>query len=286
MKMQRSLRGRRGALGTLAGLAAAIVVVGPVLAADRLATYANPVDLPYRYQPTSPIRKIQPRPNEPFREAADPTIVQFKGRYWLFASHSHGYWHSPDLLSWTFVQPKGYDVDKFAPTVVVMGGKMYLATSESPKHTWVTDDPMSGQWREAAAIPPGYQDPALFLDDGGRLYLYHGLAGKGPLHAEELDPKTLQPIAKVDIPQSRSKESRGWEVPGDYNEKLKGTSYVAPGPLLPRVFGAGHRVQDLRQRPARVRQSDGAFRLSGLQPLRFQADRLHHRGRAWRHLSG
>jgi xylan 1,4-beta-xylosidase len=220
--------GASGCVLKLAGLAAVAVAAAadPAQAADRLATYANPVDLPYRYQPPSPIRKVQPRPNEAFREAADPTIVLFKNRYWLFASHSKGYWHSSDMRTWSFIEPTGYDVDRFAPTVVVMGGKMYLATSESPKHSWVTDDPMSGQWRQAAAIPAGYQDPALLLDDDGRLYLYHGLAAKGPLHAEELDPKTLQPIAKAEIPQSRSKETRGWEVPGDYNENLKGASYV------------------------------------------------------------
>jgi hypothetical protein len=220
MKLQSTLR--RGGFLAVGALAAATTAQ----AADRRATYANPVDLPYRYQAPAPYKKIQPRPNESFREAADPTIVRFKGRYWLFASHSSGYWHSPDLLNWSFIEPRGYDVDKFAPTVVVMDGKMYLATSESPKHTWVTDDPMSGQWREAAAIPAGYQDPALFLDDDKRLYLYHGLAATGPLHAEELDPKTLQPIAKADIPQSRDKETRGWEVPGDRNENLKGPSYV------------------------------------------------------------
>jgi hypothetical protein len=193
---------------------------------DRFATYANPVDLPYRYQAPSPVRMLQPRPKEPFREAADPTIVRFKGRYWLFASHSQGYWHSQNLRDWTFVKPTGYDVNKFAPTVVVMGDRMYLAVSENPKYSWVTDDPMSGQWRVAAAIPAGYQDPDLFLDNDGRLYLYHGLAGTGPLHAEQLDPKTLQPIAKADIPEARSKETRGWEVPGDQNEKSTAASYV------------------------------------------------------------
>lgn len=194
--------------------------------ADRFATYANPVDIPYRYQAPSPFRPIQPRPGESFREAADPTIVLFKDRYWLFPSHSKGYWHSTDLLKWEFIQPTGYEIDKFAPTVVVMDGKMYLATSEKTRHIWTTDDPMSGHWRVAAAINPGYEDPDLFLDDDGRLYLYHGLASKGPLNAEELDPKTLQPISKVAIPEARNKDARGWEVPGDKNERLKGQSFV------------------------------------------------------------
>lgn len=52
----------------------------PAHSADRFATYANPVDSPYRYQFRS------------LREAADLTMVWFKVRHWLFASHSKGYW--------------------------------------------------------------------------------------------------------------------------------------------------------------------------------------------------
>lgn len=181
---------------------------------DRLATYANPVDLPYRYQ------------FGPFREAADPTIVRFKDRYWLFASHSKGYWWSTDLLHWTFVEPTGYQVNRYAPTVMVMNGRMYLAASENAKKIWVTDDPMGGAWTEAADISPGYNDPCLFLDDDGRLYMYEGLSGTEILRVYELDPKTFQPLRRAEVPQSRSKETRGWEVVGDRNENERAPSFI------------------------------------------------------------
>ena len=182
----------------------------------RLRTYANPVDLPYRYQTFTPA----------FREAADPTVVVFQGRYWMFASHSKGYWYSVDLLHWTFIEPTGYPVDKFAPTVLELSGKLYLAASEYAKKVWVTDDPMTGVWREAADISPGYVDPCLFLDDDGRLYMYDGLSGKDVLRAAELDRKTFEPIDKVTILESRDKERRGWEVVGDHNEKYTASSYI------------------------------------------------------------
>ena len=184
-------------------------------AARRFRTYANPVDLPYRYQSLVKIH----------REAADPTLVRFGGRYWLFASHSKGYWHSADLLHWTFVQPTGFDVDKFAPTVLAMDGKLYLAASEHARKIWVTDDPATGRWREAADIS-GYDDPCLFLDDDGRLYIYEGLSPKTPLRVVELDRRTFQPIREALIPQSRSKETRGWEVVGDHNERVNAPSYI------------------------------------------------------------
>jgi xylan 1,4-beta-xylosidase len=190
----------------------------------RFATYANPMDLPYRYQgPASP---GLPPAKVPYREAADPSIVWFKGLYWLFPSHSKGYWYSADMQHWSFVEASGYDVDKYAPTTVVIGDKMYLATSERVNKIWVADDLMSGHWSVAATISTGYYDPDLFLDDDGRLYMYDGLSPNHPLHAYELDPKTFQVLGQVDIPASRNKDSRGWEVPGDHNEKLASPSFV------------------------------------------------------------
>lgn len=183
----------------------------------RLSTYANPVDLPYRYQPPAPA---------PYREAADPTIVYFKDRYWLFASHSLGYWWSTDLLHWTFVAGQGYDVGKFAPTVVAMHGRLYLATSQRAKKIWVTDDPLTGLWTEAGDVSPGFDDPAMLLDDDGRLYMYEGISPTGVLRAHELDPKTFQRLKSIDIPESRDKEHRGWEVVGENNELFTKPSYI------------------------------------------------------------
>jgi hypothetical protein len=192
-------------------------------AQDRLRTYANPIDLPYRFQaPSMPFKT----PRVPFREAADPTVVFFKGEYWLFASHSLGYWHSKTLDNWQFVKPSGYAIEKFAPTAVEMDGKLYLAVSEGVRQIWVSDGPGSGKWTVAADIPAGYQDPCLFLDTDGRLYMYDGLAPSGPVHVAELDRKTFLPVRKADIPQSRDKPHRGWEVPGNSNERVKYPSFV------------------------------------------------------------
>lgn len=205
---------------TLAGIA--LVIGGQSALIDakaapprRYRTYANPIDLPYRYQPSPTIH----------REAADPTLIRFRGRYWLFASHSKGYWHSTDLLHWTFVQPTGLDVDKFAPTVLEMDGKLYLAASEHARKIWVTDDPATGVWREAADIS-GYEDPCLFLNDDGRLYMYEGSSGTKPLRVLELDRTTFQPKREAVIPVSRDKERRGWEVPGDVNQRVNAPSYI------------------------------------------------------------
>ncbi|MDR3217386.1 MAG: hypothetical protein LBU22_00140 [Dysgonamonadaceae bacterium] len=54
---------------------------------------ANPMDLSYRFQFQDP----------GYREAADPVCEYFKGKYYLFASKSGGYWSSPDLVKWTYI---------------------------------------------------------------------------------------------------------------------------------------------------------------------------------------
>jgi hypothetical protein len=201
---------RKALIAALVGAA----VSSPAIAADRFATYANPVDLPYRYQFRS------------LREAADPTVVRFKDRYWLFASHSKGYWWSTDLRNWQFIELTGYPVNRYAPTAVEIDGKLYMTSSENTPDIWVTEDPMTGVWTKAADIRPGYNDPCLFLDDDGRLYMYEGLSGTETLRVFELDRHTFQPIRKADVPASRDKEHRGWEVVGDNNELDSEPSFV------------------------------------------------------------
>lgn len=171
-------------------------------------TYANPMDLNYRFQLNEPSR----------REAADPTMVVFKGEYWLFASKSGGYWRSSDMRHWKLITPVGLPVEYYAPTVVAINGRLYFAASDS-KGIWSTGDPGKGVWTKDAEIP-AYGDPDLFLDDDGRLYMYSGSSNKAPLKVTELDPKHgFKPMRTMPINASRDPEHRGFEIAGDNNDK-------------------------------------------------------------------
>src|ERR1051325_9179018 len=108
-------------------------------AGRRRASYCNPIALPYRFQLSEASR----------REAADPTVITHRGEYWLFPSKSGGYWHSRDLLHWSFVEPTGYPIENYAPTVVVINERVYLATNDL-KSLFVCDDLAAGRWTEAA----------------------------------------------------------------------------------------------------------------------------------------
>jgi hypothetical protein len=73
-------------------------------------TICNPVDLNYRFQIKPPS----------YREGADPTVIWFKDRYYLFASMSGGYWHSKDLADWSFIESGQIPTEDYAPTAIVI----------------------------------------------------------------------------------------------------------------------------------------------------------------------
>ena len=174
-------------------------------------TLCNPMNLSYRFSLDAPSR----------REAADPTMVTFKGEYYLFASKSGGYFHSADLIHWNLITTKDLPLEDYAPTAVVMNDTLYFMASKNdpPLTIYKTADPKSGKWKVAnAAFPIGMTDPDLFVDDDGRLYFYYGCSNVNPIYAVELDTKTLNPIGKSVAVIQSDKKNYGWERSGDYNE--------------------------------------------------------------------
>ncbi|MBV9880716.1 MAG: family 43 glycosylhydrolase, partial [Gemmatirosa sp.] len=168
-------------------------------------TFANPLDLDYRFMPNAPSR----------REAADPTIVRYRGEYWLFASKSGGYWHTRDFRAWTLVVPTGFDLEAYAPAVMELGGRLYY-TAHKLKALYATDDPATGTWRRVADLAE-YADPA-FLVDGARVYLYHGSSLDGGISVVELDPAhDFRVVAGPTLLTKASHADHGWERSGPDN---------------------------------------------------------------------
>lgn len=196
-------------------------------------TICNPIDLSYRFCIDQPSR----------REAADPTVILFRDRYFLFASKSGGYWHSKDLSEWSFISTDQIPVEEYAPTVVELEDTMYfLASSNDVSTVYKSHDPLSGHWEIAVqALEMPVWDPAFFLDDDGKLYLYWGCSNERPVYGVQIDYRNNfafigQPTSLI----SAHPEKYGWEVPGDDNtlvnqkpwiegawvNKLKGKYYL------------------------------------------------------------
>ena len=91
-------------------------------------TYCNPLDLPYRYQHMNEQGR-----RYAFREGADPTLVYFKGTYYLFVSMSAGFFYSDDLLGWRFHADPDLMIYDYAPDVRQVGDYLYFCASSRSK---------------------------------------------------------------------------------------------------------------------------------------------------------
>ena len=183
-------------------------------------TYCNPLNLDYGYTPIPAFATAGRH-----RAAADPVITRYKGDYYLFATNQWGYWHSKDLSNWQFVarsflkpQHKVYD-DLCAPAVFVLGDTLLVFGSTHNKDfpIWMSTDPKANAWQEAVEpFQIGAWDPAFFLDDDGKLYLYWGSSNALPLYGQQISRKTFQPIGAPQAMFGLNDRQFGWQRFGEY----------------------------------------------------------------------
>lgn len=213
-----------------------------------MATYANPLNLDYRFQ-------VRGWADECLREAADPSVVVYRDRYWLFASKSGGYWCSDDLQTWTFVPTRVLPTEDYAPDVRVIDDAIWFTASRRGEDCpiWRSTKPEEDLWELVGEVS-AHWDPNLFQDDDGRVYLFGGCSNSQPIWGVELDPATAQPTEDRKALIEGCPELRGWErfaedndgheapwIEGAWMTKHAGTyylQYAAPGTQL-NVYGDG-----------------------------------------------
>ena len=174
-------------------------------------TYCNPLDLGYRYQHLKEGERIAG-----FREGADPTLVYFKGKYYLFVSMSAGFWYSDDLLHWDFHADPDLLIYDYAPDVRQVGEYLYFSASRKGRNCPIlrTADPLTEPFTEVSA-PFAFWDPDMFCDDDGRVYFYWGCSNTSPIWGVELDPETMTPIGEKKELIFGREEELGYERPGN-----------------------------------------------------------------------
>lgn len=188
--------------------------------AQKQTTYCNPINIDYGYCPIPNFTEWGKH-----RATADPVIVTYKGDYYLFSTNQWGYWWSNDMLNWNFVSRlflkpyhKVYD-DLCAPSVWVQGDTMLVfgSTYSTNFPIWMSTDPKSNQWKEAVdSFAIGGWDPAHFIDDDGRLYMYNGSSNRYPLYGVELNRKTFQPYGTRKELLLLDDKRYGWQRFGEY----------------------------------------------------------------------
>ena len=202
--------------------------------------YCNPVNVNYRYQ-----FNADPRLHgrlQICREAADPSMICFRGRYYIFASMTLGVWVSDDLVNWENHRlPEELPLYDYAPDVRVIGEYVYFCASNRDHNCdrWRTKDILAGPYKKIEGSFP-FWDPNLFCDDDGRVYFYWGCSNETPIYGVELDPETMQPIGEKQELVFGDPYRIGYERIGENNTTLpapeeeveaKYRAFVANGPV-------------------------------------------------------
>ncbi|MEZ4810665.1 MAG: family 43 glycosylhydrolase [Allomuricauda sp.] len=237
-------------LPMIVGLMASFLAQIPLFAQRAMdkgdfTTYCNPIDIDYSYMSHYRTNNVS------YRSGADPAVVNYMGRYYMFVTRSHGYWTSHDLGNWKFIKPQSwYFNGSNAPAAAVYNGKVIVLGDPSGWGSVIeTDNPGLGDWKTNFAVismPNGVQDPDLFVDDDNRVYLYEESSNKWPIRGVELDAENYF------IPKGEEKDLfnldpkvHGWErfgqdhrsdldpfIEGPWMMKHNGTYYLeygAPG---------------------------------------------------------
>ena len=174
-------------------------------------TFCNPANLNYRFM------KIDG--GEGIREAADPVVVSFKDKYYLFASKSSGYWYSEDFTDWkhVFITDSVLPIEDYAPGLFIHKDHLYYVGSTHGKGMlYRSAAPETGVWESVKEIW-SYWDPAFYVE-GDNLYMYYGCSPVDPIYAQVLDLNTLEARTEVITCFNSNKEEYGWERTGEHNE--------------------------------------------------------------------
>lgn len=188
--------------------------------AQKNTTFCNPMNLDYGYGPIPNFSE-----SGKHRTTADPVITMYKGDYYLFSTNQWGYWWSNDLYNWNFIQRfflkpyhKVYD-ELCAPAVWVQGDTLLVfgSTYTSNFPIWMSINPKGNEWKEAIdSLDIGGWDPAFFVDDDAKLYMYNGSSNRYPLYGVEMDRKSFQPKGTRKEMYLLEPYKYGWQRFGEY----------------------------------------------------------------------
>jgi xylan 1,4-beta-xylosidase len=184
-------------------------------------TYCNPINIDYGYTPIPNFATWGKH-----RATADPVIVNYKNEFYLFSTNQWGYWHSTDMSNWKFISKKflrpwnqGVYDELCAPAVGIIGDTMIVfgSTYTSKFTIWGSTNPKANEWFPIIdSFDIGGWDPAFFIDDDGKLYMYNGSSNTYPLYGIELNRKTFAPIGTRKEMHMLKPWRYGWQRFGEH----------------------------------------------------------------------
>lgn len=202
---------------------------------NLMRTYCNPLNLDYTYMIYNAYNGLS------YRSGADPAVVEFRGEYYLFVTRSMGYWHSADLLNWSFIRPqKWYFQGSNAPSAHNYKDSVLFVTGDPSGSMSIlyTDDPKKGDWKAVPGILNNLQDPHVFIDDDDHAYVFWGSSNKFPIRARKLDmSRQFKPDEEIHELFNLVPEEHGWERFGENHSDTVLGGYIE-GPWLTKHNGA------------------------------------------------
>jgi beta-xylosidase len=159
-----------------------------------------------------------------FREAADPEVIYYDGKWYMYPSCGMAY-ISSNFVTWDYVPvefTKPVNIG-YAPTVTQYGDKFLLTASGTS--VYIGSSPL-GPFDEIGPMKDvsgnkidEWLDPMLFTDDDGKLFAYWGYGPQGggikgaEVDRQNFDSLILEPELLIDFNPDHK-----WERFGDANE--------------------------------------------------------------------
>jgi hypothetical protein len=167
-------------------------------------------------------RYVNPLSIEDSRSVADPTVLPFQGKYYLFLSGGI-VWVSADLVTWRHehvTMPSGQRTPS-APNVFEYKGWVYLSGNNTgffkapnPLGPWT----YIGDIKDASGKSMRLFDPMTFVDTDGHVYMYYSGMHVDGIWGVELDGNDLTHFRGAPVKLIKFDPLHKWERYGDNNE--------------------------------------------------------------------
>jgi len=192
-------------------------------------------------QSRQPLRYVNPLSVQDSIGMGDPTVIRFKGTYYLYATggSQNEAWSSPDLVHWTHhlaqLTPQSPvvapDVFEYQGSLYLTGNDLGLYRSSSPLGPWQYIGDFHD--RDGNKILPF--DPMVMVDSDRRVYLYYSGRSTNGIFGVELSHADLTRFAGPVQHLFKFEKSHRWERYGTYNEYSQ-VSWIE-GPWMTRHNG-------------------------------------------------
>jgi xylan 1,4-beta-xylosidase len=191
-------------------------------------SYCNPLSIPNCPKGIDPPMYTKREKQRDYRSISDPSVLFYDNKWYLYPSYGMAF-VSEDFASWKHYRLDPYYLG-YSPAIIPYKGKFYLTAHSAP--LYVGDNPL-GPFRLIGdfIMPDGTTfrpvDPALFVDDDERVYMYwHDNKSDGEILltytvGAELDPKQLNRLLTQPKILHTFEPSHEWERFGERNQDTK-----------------------------------------------------------------